>query len=198
MRLTQSVFFIVAAALATAVGTARAEDQIGKDANDPGFKALDKNNDGYISRTEAAGNTTLTKKFKEADKNGDGKLSRTEYLWAMTKQDANTAANKTKDAASGATSKTQSAIDRNSPKGDEVGKDKNDPGFHALDKNGDGSISKTEAAANPALAKKFAEADKNNDGKLSRAEYLWAMTKQDAATAAKKTENAVSGGTSNK
>jgi len=81
---------------------------------------------------------------------------------------------------------------------DEVGKDKNDPGFHALDKNGDGSISKTEAAANPALAKNFAEADKNHDGKLSRAEYLWAMTKQDAATAAKKTENAVSGGTSNK
>ena len=197
MRLTQSLFFIVAAALATAVGTARADDKIGKDQSDPGFKALDKNNDGYLSRTEAAGNPTLAKKFKEADKNGDGKLSRAEYLWAMTKQDASTAANKTKDAAAGATSKTQNAIDRNSPKNDEVGKDKNDPGFKALDKDGDGTISKAEAAANPALAKKFAEADKNHDGKLSRAEYLWAMTKQDAATAAKKTENAVSGGTSN-
>jgi Ca2+-binding EF-hand superfamily protein len=204
MRLTQSMFFIVAAALATAVGAARAEDKIGKDENDPGFKALDKNNDGYISRTESAGNATLVKKFKEADKNGDGKLSRAEYLWAMTKQDATTAGNKTKDAAAGATNKAQAAVDRNSPKGDDVGKDKNDPGFHALDKNNDGVLSKEEAAANPALAKKFGEADKDNDGKLSRAEYLWAMTKQDAATATKKTENAIkkddkpaaSGGTS--
>jgi Ca2+-binding EF-hand superfamily protein len=191
MRLTQSLFFIVGAALALAVGAAYAEDKIGKDENDPGFKALDKNNDGYISTTEAKGNTTLTKKFKEADKNADGQLSRSEYLWAMTKQDASTAANKTKDAAAGATNKAQAAVDRNSPKGDEVGKDKNDPGFKVLDKDGDGAISAAEAAANPALAKKFKEADKNADGKLSRAEYLWAMTKQDAATTTKKTQDAI-------
>jgi Ca2+-binding EF-hand superfamily protein len=94
MRLTQSLFFLVAAALALAVGTSYAEDKIGKDANDPGFHALDKNKDGYISRTEAAGNPALAKKFKQADKNGDGKLSRMEYLEAMTKQDATTAKNK--------------------------------------------------------------------------------------------------------
>jgi Ca2+-binding EF-hand superfamily protein len=94
MKLTQSLFFLVAAALALAVGATYAEDKIGKDANDPGFNALDKNNDGYISRTEAAGNPTLAKKFKQADKNGDGKLSRTEYLTVMTKQDATTAKNK--------------------------------------------------------------------------------------------------------
>jgi Ca2+-binding EF-hand superfamily protein len=191
MKLAQSLFFIVGAALALAVGAVRAEDKVGKDANDPGFNALDKDNDGYISRSEAAGNPNLAKKFKEADKNGDGKLSRAEYLWAMTKQDASTAANKTKNAATGASNKAQNAVDRNSPKGDDVGKDANDPGFHALDKDKDGSISKAEAAANPALAGKFAEADKNHDGKLSRAEYLWAMTKQDAATATKKTENAI-------
>src|SRR5882762_2040779 len=94
MRLTQSLFFLVAAALALAVGTGYAEDKIGKDENDPGFHALDKNKDGYISRTEAAGNPALAKKFKQADKNGDGKLSRMEYLQAMTKQDATTAKNK--------------------------------------------------------------------------------------------------------
>ena len=94
MRLTQSLFFLVAAALALAVGSAYAEDKIGKDENDPGFNALDKNKDGYLSRTEAAGNPTLAKKFKQADKNGDGKLSRMEYLEAMTKQDATTAKNK--------------------------------------------------------------------------------------------------------
>ena len=94
MRLAQSLFFLVAAALALAVGAAYADDKIGKDDNDPGFHALDKNKDGYISRAEAKGNPTLSKNFKEADKNGDGKLSRMEYLEAMTKQDAKTAKNK--------------------------------------------------------------------------------------------------------
>ena len=98
MRLAQSLFFLVAAALALAVGAAYADDKIGKDQNDPGFRALDKNKDGYISRAEAKGNPTLSKKFKEADKNADGKLSRAEYLAAMTKQDASTAKNKVENA----------------------------------------------------------------------------------------------------
>ena len=101
MRLTQSLFFIVAAALALAVGAGYAADEhIGKDKskNDPGFNALDKNHDGYLSRTEAAANPALAKKFKEADKNGDGKLSRIEYLEAMTKQDAKTAKQKVENA----------------------------------------------------------------------------------------------------
>ena len=101
MRLTQSLFFIVAAALALAVGVGYAADEhIGKDKskNDPDFNALDKNHDGYLSRTEAAANPALAKKFKEADKNGDGKLSRVEYLEAMTKQDASAAKNKVEDA----------------------------------------------------------------------------------------------------
>ena len=103
MRLTQSLFFIVAAALALAVGSSyAANEHIGKDKakGDPGFHALDKNNDGYLSRTEAAKNPELFKKFKQADKNGDGKISRMEYLQAMTKQDANAAKNKVEDAIS--------------------------------------------------------------------------------------------------
>lgn len=107
MRLAQSLFFLVAAALALAVGAAYADDKIGKDENDPGFRALDKDKDGYLSRAEAKGNPTLSKKFKQADKNGDGKLSRAEYLAAMTKQDATTAKNK-----------VENAIDRNKGKGD--------------------------------------------------------------------------------
>jgi Ca2+-binding EF-hand superfamily protein len=94
MRLAQSLFFLVAAALALAVGASYAEDKIGKDENDPGFRALDKNKDGYISKSEAKANPTLSKNFKKADKDGDGKLSRMEYLQAMTKQDATTAKNK--------------------------------------------------------------------------------------------------------
>ena len=93
----------LAAALALAAGGAFGADK-GKKENDPGFNALDKNNDGYLSRTEAAKNPTLAKKFKEADKNGDGKLSRMEYLEPMTKQDASRA----KD-------KVENAMDKNKP-----------------------------------------------------------------------------------
>jgi Ca2+-binding EF-hand superfamily protein len=94
MRLAQSLFFLVAAALALAVGASYADDKVGRDKNDPGFNALDKDKDGYISRAEAKGNPTLATKFKDADKNHDGKLSRAEYLAVMTKQDATTAKNK--------------------------------------------------------------------------------------------------------
>ena len=191
MRLAQSLFFLVAAALAVAVGTAKAEDKIGKDEKDPGFNALDKNNDGYISRAEALGNPNLSKNFKQADKNNDGKLSRTEYLRAMTAQDVGTAKKKVASAVDRKHDDKRSAAAGASSKQDKVGKDANDPGFNNLDKNNDGYLSRVEAAGNPNLAKNFKQADKNGDGKLSRAEYLGAMTKQDAKTAKRKTENAI-------
>ena len=94
--------------LALGTGAALAADKAKEAKNDPGFNKLDKNNDGYLSRSEAAKNPYLAKHFKEADKNGDGKLSRTEYLAVMTKKDLKgvkdkVAGNKDKDrnAASG-------------------------------------------------------------------------------------------------
>jgi hypothetical protein len=48
-----------------------------------------------------------------------------------------------------------------------------------LDKDGDGSLSRAEAAANPELARQFDAADKNGDGKLSRMEYLAVMARKD-------------------
>src|SRR5204863_277024 len=65
---------------------------------DPGFNALDKNDDGFISRAEARGNPFLEKQFKSADSNHDGKLSRAEYLAVMTKKDLSTAKAKTEHA----------------------------------------------------------------------------------------------------
>ena len=56
------------------------------------------------------------------------------------------------------------------------------PGFNDLDKNHDGALSSTEAAANPQLAKRFKEVDTDGDGKLSRAEYLKVMAKKDFNT----------------
>jgi hypothetical protein len=95
---------IAGSAAALAVGSAFAADKTAKN-DDPGFNNLDKNHDGTLSRSEAAGNPYLAKRFKEADKNGDGKLSRTEYLTEMTKKDASTLKNKvtgSKDSSSAA------------------------------------------------------------------------------------------------
>lgn len=82
---------IAGSATALAFGSALAADQQAKAKNDdPGFNNLDKNHDGSLSRSEAAGNPYLAKRFKQADRNGDGKLSRTEYLTVMTKKDLST------------------------------------------------------------------------------------------------------------
>ena len=50
-------------------------------------------------------------------------------------------------------------------------KPENDRAFKALDLDGDGAISKAEAAGNAQLVNAFDRADRNRDGKLSRAEY---------------------------
>jgi len=45
-------------------------------------------------------------------------------------------------------------------------------GFKQLDKDGDGSLSTAEAAADKEIAKRFKAFDANKDGKLQEAEYL--------------------------
>ena len=93
---------IMGAVLALAVGTAYAEkgaiekqqDKGGALNNETSFRVLDKNRDGWLSRTEAAGNPDLAKRFKEADSNSDGKLSRVEYFKIMAKIDTHNTADK--------------------------------------------------------------------------------------------------------
>jgi Ca2+-binding EF-hand superfamily protein len=99
---------LLASALALAAGSAFAE----KSKTDPGFNALDKNNDGWLTRAEARQNPYLSKNFKAADTNGDGKLSRTEYLKIMTKKDLSSAkekvsGDKDRNAATGSSSRAK-------------------------------------------------------------------------------------------
>src|SRR5262245_34804810 len=81
---------LIAAAVATAFAIPAFAQMSGKPAagsskSDGGaeamFKAMDKNNDGSISRDEAKG-TSHDKDFATLDKNRDGKLSRAEHAAA--------------------------------------------------------------------------------------------------------------------
>jgi Ca2+-binding EF-hand superfamily protein len=90
MKLMHS-FAVASAVLALSVGSAWAA---GNKDKDPGFNALDKDNNGSISKTEAASNPDLAKRFASADTDHDGKLSRTEYLKVMAKEDFNSVKDK--------------------------------------------------------------------------------------------------------
>ena len=152
MTFARSVLAAAAMALACGVAFAQAKDE-------KGFNDMDKNKDGRLTRSEAAGNKDALAKWKEMDANNDGAVTRAEYLKVMAKKDANTA----KQKVAGKDDKRQAK------------------GFNDMDKNNDGKLSRTEAASNKQLIAKWKELDSDNDGSLSRTEYLKEAARQDTA-----------------
>lgn len=93
--------FFAASALALAFGAAyAADDKQAKADAEPGFNTMDANDDGKLTRAEAAKDTSLLGKWKDADRDNDGTLSRTEYLIVKGKKDIGTVAEKVQDAVS--------------------------------------------------------------------------------------------------
>jgi hypothetical protein len=128
----------------------------------PGFNELDRDNDGQITRSEAARNATLAKRFGEADGDKDGKVTRAEYLKVMAAKDFNALRENTAE-----------AIDPDAKVKPE------ERGFSDLDRDGDGKLSRAEAAGNPKVAQKFAQSDGDKDGYLTRVEYLKTAAAED-------------------
>jgi Ca2+-binding EF-hand superfamily protein len=93
MQLTRTIF--LGAALAVSFGAAQAAGD--KQGDVPGFNELDRNDDGALTRSEAAANPALAARFKEVDSDGDGKVSRFEYLKTMAKKDFNSLREKAAD-----------------------------------------------------------------------------------------------------
>lgn len=48
------------------------------------FEQLDRNNDGYVDRTEAAAQPGLDSVFERADRHPDGRLDKVEYAKALS------------------------------------------------------------------------------------------------------------------
>jgi EF hand len=92
---------LVASALALAFGAYAADDKQARAKDpEPGFNNLDANNDGKLTRAEAAKDKSLLGKWKEADRDNDGTLSRAEYLIVKGKKDIGAVAEKVQDAVS--------------------------------------------------------------------------------------------------
>jgi hypothetical protein len=69
--------------------------------------------------------------------------------------------------------------------------------FEALDLDGDGYVSLSEAAGEPIVVERFDRADRNRDGKLSRKEFA-NLKKVKTRVAKKKTPGAAVGGSASK
>jgi hypothetical protein len=109
------------------------------------FTTLDKNNDGNIDASEAAALPWLQQGFSQFDTNHNGKLGKDEFA----------AAQSSPAATAGATTSAAS--------------------FDSLDKNNDGNIDATEAAAQPWVQQGFSQYDTNHDGKLGKDEFAAAQ-----------------------
>ncbi len=159
------LFATVALVLASAAGTAAAQQPAATTDKPARHMKLDVNGDGVIDRAEAAASPRLAEHFDKIDKNKDGKLTADEFpnhkRWhrrghgghGMMKLDAD------KD---GRISKAEAAAN---PKFAER--------FAKMDFNKDGYVDRADFKARMEQRRSecFDKADLNNDGKLSRVEY---------------------------
>jgi Ca2+-binding EF-hand superfamily protein len=138
--MNRKTLLFVAVLAALGAGSAFAATQAG-DAQKPARTSLDKNSDGVIDKAEAAAHPRLVERFAELDKNGDGKLTADERP------------------------------ERKGMRGHgRHGGPRHGDGFKKLDTDGDGRISKAEAAADPRFAARFDTMDANKDGVIDRAD----------------------------
>jgi len=136
------------------------------------FTALDKNDDGMISKQEATRSVDLERRFGELDLNGDGRLDRAEYAAFEIEPSGPTTA-----IAEGAEGAGAGAV-QSAPPPTQGGQTPSPAAqrqaqtvFQDLDENGDGAIGPQEAAVRPSLASRFEQYDADGDGHIAGKEF---------------------------
>ena len=132
------------------------------------LRRADLDHDGYLSRAEVQhALPRLAMHFDAIDANRDGKLSAQEIRNFGRSKGAARVAGSAGPGRGGAPAL------------------RGDAAFIAADADGDGQLSRAEAAALPRVASKFARMDANGDGQLSAGEFRAWIARRKAARAAK-------------
>ena len=139
--MNRSPLYVAALAALVFAGAAAAVPTADGAAQRPRIQ-LDANQDGVISREEAAKMPRLAEKFDSLDKNRDGKLDASERPQRRGGREH----------------------------GGRHGGPGGHGGIGALDADGDGRISRAEAGKSPRLGESFERIDRNRDGYLVRSE----------------------------
>lgn len=130
------------------------------------LRRADADQDGYLSRAEAQQSAPrLAENFDAIDANHDGRLSPQEIRNYARSRGAVRAGARGQAAG--------------------VGSARIDARFAAADSDGDGQLSRAEAAALPRVARKFERMDADGDGRLSADEFRAWLARRKAARAAK-------------